>query len=110
MTAIDYPKNDTRAIAGIRYPSIIIVNGTYHVFTSTAKVEDPSYSLVYFIFTSFDKVGSATVTYLEQFGTSTGCRAALEVFYFAPQKLGYLIFQNSNSAYSSNLDINKPLD
>ncbi|OAG12086.1 alpha-L-arabinofuranosidase precursor [Paraphaeosphaeria sporulosa] len=107
--ALIYPKNDSRAIAGIKDPSIILVNGTYHVFASTAKVEDPSYSLVYFNFTSFDKAGSAPFTYLDQSGISTGYRAAPEVFYFEPQKLWYLIFQNGNAAYSTNPDINNPL-
>jgi hypothetical protein len=107
--AIVSPKNDTRAIAGIKDPSIISVNGTYHVFASTAKVEDPSYSLVYFNFTSFEKTSSAPFTYLDQSGIGTGYRAAPEVFFHEPHKLWYLIFQNGNAAYSTNPDINNPL-
>lgn len=107
--ALVYPKNDTRAIAGIKDPSIILVNGTYHVFASTAKNESPSYSLVYFNFTSFDEAGSATFNYLDQSGIGTGYRAAPKVFYFEPQKLWYLIFQNNNAAYSTNPNISDPL-
>lgn len=107
--ALVYPKNDSRAIAGIKDPSIIFVNDTYHVFASTAKSESPNYSLVYFNFTSVEQAGAATFNYLDQSGIGTGYRAAPEVFYFAPQKLWYLIFQNNNAAYSTNPDINDPL-
>lgn len=107
--ALVYPKNDTRAIAGIKDPSIVVVNDTYHVFASTAKSESPNYSLVYFNFTSFDDAGSASFNYLDQSGIGTGYVAAPEVFYFEPQKLWYLIYQNGNAAYSTNPDINDPL-
>ncbi|KAL1600523.1 hypothetical protein SLS60_006909 [Paraconiothyrium brasiliense] len=107
--ALVYPKNDTRAIAGIKDPSIISVNGTYHVFASTAKSESPNYSLVYFNFTSFDEAGSAPFNYLDQSGIGTGYRAAPEVFYFEPHKVWYLVFQNNNAAYSTNPDISDPL-
>jgi hypothetical protein len=108
-SALVYPKNDTRAIAGIKDPSIILVNGTYHVFASTARNQSPNYSLVYFNFTSFEEAGSATFNYLDQSGIGTGYRAAPEVFYFEPQELWYLIYQNGNAAYSTNPDINNPL-
>ncbi|KAJ4304673.1 hypothetical protein N0V90_000200 [Kalmusia sp. IMI 367209] len=107
--ALVYPKNDTRAIAGIKDPSIVFINNTYHVFASTAKSESPNYSLVYFNFTSFDKADSAPFNYLDQSGIGTGYRAAPQVFYFEPHNLWYLVFQNNNAAYSTNADINDPL-
>lgn len=100
------PKNDSRAIAGIKDPSIIQHNGVYHVFASTAV--ESGYNLVYLNFTSFDKAGAAPFYYLDQSGIGTGYRAAPEVFYFAPQKLWYLIYQNGNAAYSTNPDISNP--
>ncbi|WP_312878103.1 non-reducing end alpha-L-arabinofuranosidase family hydrolase [Lentzea indica] len=41
-------------------------------------------------------------------GIGTGYRAAPEVFYFAPQNLWYLVYQDGNAAYSTNPDINNP--
>jgi hypothetical protein len=101
-----FPKNDTRGIAGIKDPSIIEINGTYHVFASTAQAA--GYSLVYLNFTDFNKANSAPFYYLDQSGIGTGYRAAPEVFFFKPQGLWYLIFQNGNSAYSTNKDISDP--
>ncbi|KAL2131727.1 hypothetical protein VTI74DRAFT_4658 [Chaetomium olivicolor] len=100
------PKNDGREIAGIKDPSIVEIDGTYHVFASTAKAE--GYNMVYFNFTDFSKAGSAPFYYLDQSPIGEGYRAAPEVFYFAPQKLWYLVYQNGNAAYSTNKDINNP--
>ncbi|KAK4169563.1 family 62 putative glycoside hydrolase [Cladorrhinum sp. PSN259] len=99
-------KSDSRKIAGIKDPSIVLINGTYHVFASTAKEE--GYNLVYFSFTNFSQAGSAEFYYLDQAPLGTGYRAAPEVFYFAPHKLWYLIYQNGNAAYSTNKDISNP--
>ncbi|KAH8725297.1 glycosyl hydrolase family 62-domain-containing protein [Phaeosphaeriaceae sp. PMI808] len=100
------PKKDSRAVAGIKDPSIVYYNNAYHVFASTAKSE--GYNLVYFNFTDFAKANNAPFYYLDQSGIGTGYRAAPEVFYFEPQKLWYLIYQNGNAAYSTNKDISNP--
>ena len=100
------PKNDSRAISGLKDPSIIYYNDAYHVFASTAV--ESGYSLVYFNFTDFAAANAAPFYYLDQSGIGEGYRAAPEVFYFAPQKLWYLVYQNGNAAYSTNPDINNP--
>jgi hypothetical protein len=100
------PKQDSRNIAGIKDPSIVFYNNVYHVFASTAKGE--GYNLVYFNFTDFSKANAAPFFYLDQSAIGTGYRAAPEVFYFEPQKLWYLIYQNGNAAYSTNEDISNP--
>ncbi|KAK4114417.1 glycoside hydrolase family 62 protein [Canariomyces notabilis] len=100
------PKNDGRGVAGIKDPSIVEINGTYHVFASTAQ--SSGYNLVYFRFTDFAKANEATFYYLDQSPIGTGYRAAPQVFYFAPQKLWYLVYQNGNAAYSTNKDIADP--
>ncbi|KAF7591137.1 hypothetical protein BBP40_001911 [Aspergillus hancockii] len=100
------PKSDGRNIAGIKDPSIVQVGGTYHVFASTAQAS--GYNLVYFSFTDFNKASSATFHYLDQTPIGRGYRAAPQVFFFAPHKLWYLVYQNGNAAYSTNPDISNP--
>jgi hypothetical protein len=100
------PKNDGRGIAGIKDPSIIYYSGAYHVFASTAQAS--GYSLVYFSFTDFNSANVSTFHYLDQTPIGTGYRAAPQVFFFAPQNLWYLIYQNGNSAYSTNTNITNP--
>ena len=93
-------------LAGIKDPSIIYYNGAYHVFASTAK--EAGYNLVYITFTDFSQAESATFHYLYATPIGTGYRAAPQIFYFAPQKLWYLVYQNGNAAYSTNTDITNP--
>jgi hypothetical protein len=100
------PKNDGRNIKGIKDPSVVFYNGKYHVFASTAVAS--GYNMVYMSFTDFNQAGNAQFTYLDQTPIGTGYRAAPEVFYFAPQKLWYLVYQNGNAAYSTNPDISNP--
>jgi hypothetical protein len=100
------PKDDDRKLAGVKDPSIIHHKGTYHVFASSAKAE--GYNLLYFNFTDVAKANQSPFYYLDQSGIGTGYRAAPQVFYFAPQKLWYLIYQNDNAAYSTNPDISNP--
>jgi hypothetical protein len=100
------PKNDSRQIAGVKDPSIIFYKGHYHVFASSARAE--GYNLLYFNFTDIAKANEAPFYYLDQAPLGTGYRAAPQVFYFAPQKLWYLIYQNDNAAYSTNPDISNP--
>lgn len=93
-------------LPGIKDPSIIYYDDHYHVFASTAKTE--GYNLVYFNFSCIDQAKDAEFYYLDQSPLGTGYRAAPEVFYFAPQKLWYLVYQNGNAAYSTNDDISNP--
>lgn len=72
-----FPKQDSHQVAAIKDPSIIEVNGVYHVFASTAKSE--GYNLVYFNFTDFSKANQAPFYYLDQSPIGVGYRAAPEV-------------------------------
>jgi hypothetical protein len=101
-----YPKSDSENLAGIKDPSIVEVDGTYHVFASTAK--SSGYNLVYLSFTDFSQAESATFHYLDATSIGSGYRAAPQVFYFEPEGLWYLVFQNGNAAYSTNSDISNP--
>jgi hypothetical protein len=105
--ALVSPKNDTRNVQGLKDPSILLINGTYHVFASI--VASDQYSLVYFNFTSFSSANSAVFNYLDQSPLGTGYRAAPQVFFFAPHNLWYLVYQNGNAAYSTNTDIGDPM-
>ncbi|GAA0414309.1 hypothetical protein GCM10009530_78480 [Microbispora corallina] len=101
------PKPDsTHTIAGIKDPSVVYYNGRYHVFASTAQ--SAGYGLEYLNFTDWSQAGSATQYYLDRSPIGGGYRAAPEVFYFAPQKLWYLIYQTGNASYSTNPDISNP--
>ncbi|MDT7839705.1 non-reducing end alpha-L-arabinofuranosidase family hydrolase [Streptomyces justiciae] len=101
------PKPDsTHNIAGIKDPTVVQYNGKYHVFASVAS--SSGYTLVYLNFSDWSQAGSATHHYLDRTAIGTGYRAAPQVFYFAPQKLWYLVYQTGNASYSTNPDISNP--
>src|SRR5690349_5452528 len=56
------PKDDERKIASIKDPSVVEIDGTYHVFASTGKAE--GYNMVYLNFTDFAQADSAPFFYL----------------------------------------------
>ncbi|TQJ37545.1 non-reducing end alpha-L-arabinofuranosidase family hydrolase [Streptomyces sp. SLBN-115] len=101
------PKSDsTHNIAGIKDPTVVHYNGKYHVFASTAS--SSGYNLVYLNFGDWSQAGSATHHYLDRTAIGTGYRAAPQVFYNAPQRLWYLVYQTGNASYSTNPDISNP--
>jgi endo-1,4-beta-xylanase len=101
------PKPDaTHRIAGIKDPSVVYHNGKYHVFASTASAS--GYNLVYLNFSDWSQAGSATHHYLDRTALGAGYRAAPQVFYYAPQRLWYLVYQTGNASYSTNPDISNP--
>lgn len=105
--ALISPKPDaTHNIAGIKDPTVVYYNGRYHVFASTANAS--GYNLVYLNFSDWSQAGSATHHYLDRTAIGSGYRAAPQVFYYAPQRLWYLVYQTGNASYSTNPDISNP--
>ncbi|MEE1831461.1 non-reducing end alpha-L-arabinofuranosidase family hydrolase [Streptomyces sp. SP17KL33] len=101
------PKPDaTHNIAGIKDPTVVQYNGKYHVFASVAS--SSGYNLVYLNFSDWSQAGSATHHYLDRSAVGAGYRAAPQVFYYAPQRLWYLVYQTGNASYSTNPDISNP--
>ncbi|THV42178.1 glycoside hydrolase [Glycomyces buryatensis] len=93
-------------IAGLKDPSVVFHDGRWHVFASIAS--SAGYNMVYINFTDWSEAASAPHYFLDQSGIGTGYRAAPEVFFFEPEGLWYLVYQDGNAAYSTNPDINDP--
>lgn len=94
------------AVDGLKDASVVYYQGAWHVFATASGGAAPG--LVYLSFTDWAKAGSATQHFLDQSPLGTGYRAAPQVFYFAPQKLWYLVYQTGVAAYSTNPDISDP--
>ena len=100
------PKDDERQLKGIKDPSVVFHDGHWHIFATAAKTGN--WGMMYMNFTDWSKANEAPFYYLDQSPIGPGYRAAPQIFYFAPQKLWYLVFQNDNAAYSTNPDISNP--
>lgn len=96
-----------QTVYGVKDPSVVYANGRYHVFLTRAGSN--GWSIAYSSFTDWSQAGAATIFPLEKSPIGPGYRAAPEVFYFAPQKLWYLVFQGGDPYYSTTATIDDPM-
>jgi len=96
-----------QTIYAVKDPSIVHVDGKYHVFMTTAG--SAGWGLAYTSFDKWSDASSAKMVTLDKSPMGPGYRAAPQVFYFAPQKTWYLVYQGGDPMYSTSKDINDPM-
>lgn len=105
--ALILPRSDAaHDIYAVKDPTVVKAGGKFHVFMTTAGAN--GWHMATVSFTDWAKAKDAPVFYLDQSGIGPGYRAAPQVFYFAPQKLWYMIFQGGDPMYSTTKDIDDP--
>ncbi|HWU12711.1 MAG TPA: non-reducing end alpha-L-arabinofuranosidase family hydrolase [Caulobacter sp.] len=95
------------AYSGLKDPSIVYFGGAYHAFMTTAAPD--GWHLAYARFTDWSEAPNARIVSLKQSGIGPGYRAAPQVFYFAPQKLWYMVYQAGPPVYSTTANIEDPM-
>jgi endo-1,4-beta-xylanase len=102
------PHADSHDIIAVKDPSVVYYNGEWYVAASTVN-SSGSYGMEFLSFASWSQAGSATPVYADQTAIGAGYKTAPQVFYYAPQKLWYLVYQTgSNIGYSTNANIANP--
>jgi endo-1,4-beta-xylanase len=102
------PQSDaTHDLVSIKDPSIVSVDGKWHVFVSTVTVGG-GYSMAYLTFPDWEHTADATFYHLDQTPALRGYHAAPQVFFFAPQRKWYLVYQSGPPQFSTNDDIANP--
>ncbi|WP_198119490.1 non-reducing end alpha-L-arabinofuranosidase family hydrolase [Massilia rhizosphaerae] len=96
-----------QTIYAVKDPSIVHVNGKFHVFMTTAG--SAGWGLAYTSFDKWSDAASAKIVPLAKSPMGPGYRAAPQVFYFAPQKTWYLVYQGGDPLYSTSKDIGDPM-
>ena len=107
--AIIAPKSDeTHQIIAVKDPSVVRYHDRWLVYATTVD-SGGHYSMEYLSFADWADAASATPYYLDRSAIGAGYRAAPELFYFAPQKLWYLVYQSDKGAsYSTTTDPTRP--
>ncbi|HEY8524636.1 MAG TPA: non-reducing end alpha-L-arabinofuranosidase family hydrolase [Acidimicrobiales bacterium] len=83
-------------------------NGTWHVFFTTVD-SSGDWGLAHTSFTDWSEAADAPQTDLEAASAiGPGYRAAPQVFYFAPGRQWYLVYQTGVPSYSTTTDIDDP--
>ncbi len=103
------PKNDsTHNMIAVKDPSTVYYNGQYIVYASSVNSAG-NYGMEYLHFTDWSQTGAATPYFMDSNpNIGSGYHTAPQVFYFAPQKKWYLIFQSGQPQYSTNSDPTQP--
>ncbi|MDR7267813.1 endo-1,4-beta-xylanase [Pelomonas saccharophila] len=101
------PPADRADIFGVKDPSIVYHDGRYHVFMTTAGKN--GWGMAYTSFANWDEAPKAPQFMLDKSPIGPGYRAAPQVYYFAPQKLWYLIYQGGDPLYSTTSNIADPM-
>ena len=101
------PTDANQKIFGVKDPSIVYFDNKYHVFMTTAG--EKGWGLAYTSFSEWSEAPTAPIIGLDKSAIGSGYRAAPQVFYFAPQKLWYLIYQGGDPLYSTSHDISDPM-
>jgi len=97
----------THPIVSVKDPTIVKYNGRWHLFTTTAD-RSGQWGMAYFSFETWADAANAKPYYLDQNPNLAGYNCAPQVFYFAPQKKWYLIYQSQQPRFSTTDDISKP--
>jgi len=100
------PRVDAGGVTGFKNASVVYDGGRWHVFVTT--VSPTGYGLGYLSFRHWSEANSAPLRNLASSPIGAGFRSAPQVFYFAPQKLWYLVYQSGNASYSTNPDLDNP--
>ncbi len=100
------PADAAPDLHGVKDPSVVFHDGKYHVFMTTAAGK--GWGLAYTSFKDWKDASKAPIIGLENSPMGPGYRAAPQIFYFAPQKLWYLVYQGGDPLYSTSSDISDP--
>ncbi len=102
------PQADPKqTIYAVKDPSIVYAEGKYHVFVTLAG--SAGWGLGYTSFDKWSNASAAKIVPLDKSPMGPGYRAAPQVFYFAPQKTWYLVYQGADPLYSTSKDIGDPM-
>ncbi|MFE9438690.1 non-reducing end alpha-L-arabinofuranosidase family hydrolase [Streptomyces sp. NPDC006602] len=103
------PKPDaSHPVVSVKDPTVFRYNNRWHVYATTADTAG-RWSLAYTSFEDWSQAAAAPQTFLDA-NPNIGDRyaAAPQVFYFAPQKLWYMVYQTGPPSYSTTTDPSKP--
>jgi endo-1,4-beta-xylanase len=100
------PRTDAGGVTGFKDASVVYAGGRWHMFVTT--VGPAGYGLGYLSFRSWPEANSAPLHNLASSPIGTGFRSAPQVFYFAPQRLWYLVYLSGSVSYSTNPDLADP--
>jgi endo-1,4-beta-xylanase len=88
-------------VVSVKDPTVVRYRGRWYVYATTANTSG-NWSLVHFNFKDWSRAGTAPQYHMDRNpAIGSGYRAAPQVFYFAPQRKWYLVYQTGLPSYST---------
>jgi glycosyl hydrolase family 62/cellulose binding protein with CBM2 domain len=103
------PKSDsTHNIIAVKDPSAVLFNGRWVIYASDVNSAG-NYNMEYLnVAADWSDAATAKPYFMDNTPGFSGYHTAPQVFFFAPQKKWYLIFQSGQPQFSTNADPTKP--
>jgi hypothetical protein len=99
--------DDAHRLVAIKDPTVVRYNDLWHIYATTAT-DNGAWGMVYLSFADWKDAAAAPQYYMDANPNLRGYHCAPQVFYFAPQKLWYLIYQSQHPTFSTANDISRP--
>ncbi len=98
----------THNIIAVKDPSAVLFNGRRVIYASDVNSAG-NYNMEYLnVAADWSDASTATPYFMDNTPGFSGYHTAPQIFYFAPQKKWYLIFQSPQPQYSTNSDPTQP--
>ncbi|MDO5575758.1 MAG: non-reducing end alpha-L-arabinofuranosidase family hydrolase, partial [Fibrobacter sp.] len=101
------PDNNHK-IVSVKDPTIQKYNGKYLIYCTVYNTTANTWSMQFIQFEKFSEANNQTPFFMDQVNGFGGYKCAPELFYFAPQDLWYLIWQQQDPAYSTTKTPDNP--
>jgi len=105
---VDVKSDGSHNIVSVKDPTIQIYNGKYLIYCTVYNRSKNEYNMQFIQFDDFSKANDAKPIFMDQVQGFSGYKCAPELFYFAPQDLWYLIWQQQDPAYSTTKTPDNP--
>lgn len=105
---ISAKSDSTHHMIAVKDPSAVLFNGRWVIYASDVNSAG-NYNMEYLnVAADWSDAATAKPYFMDNTPGFSGYHTAPQVFYFAPQKKWYLIFQSGQPQYSTNSDPTKP--
>ncbi|MGN9907838.1 non-reducing end alpha-L-arabinofuranosidase family hydrolase [Phytohabitans sp. LJ34] len=95
-------------VVSVKDPTVVRFNNRWYVYATTANTAG-NWSLVHFNFAEWSEAASAPQYHIDRNpAIGSGYRAAPQLFYFAPKRKWYLVYQTGLPSFSTADDPGRP--
>jgi len=100
--------DESQTIVSVKDPTVVHYDGLWHIYATAYSTSARTWTMVYLNFKEWSDAPKAKLTYIDVNPSLRGYHCAPHLFYFAPHKKWYLIFQSQQPQYCTTDDISKP--